>query len=335
MKRKDFLKGAGLAGISTLFPLDKLFSKSNEMGDPSKVCTLIPSVTAGPFPLDLTTNPFYFRKDLKEDRVGVQFNLKLKIIGADNCLPMSNLRVNIWHCSNEGLYSGYDNNMNKGQAGKTYCRGYQFTDSNGIAEFDTIFPGWYSGRITHIHFQVYVSSVYAAVSQLSFDPNAKNALYLANQSLYSQGADPTTFSKDNVFSDGYSLQIANLTENKKTGGYDGYLEVTIKGSGLLGVGHIEKENTKNFTLGQNFPNPYLDKTTIPFLLKYESDVEFTFFDLQGKKVHHIELPSHIAGEHKVEFNSSKFNLPHSNYVYQIQVKNIMGIYSDIKMMTAL
>src|SRR5262249_22813469 len=152
-------------------------------------------------------NTFYFRQDIRETQQGVQFNLKLKIFGIGNCLPMPNLRVNIWHCSNVGLYSGYDQPGNVGQAGLTYLRGYQFTDANGEVEFITIFPGWYNGRICHIHFQVYVSSSYAAISQMTFDIPAKNAIYAANPTLYPNGADPTNYSADNVFSDGYSYQI--------------------------------------------------------------------------------------------------------------------------------
>ncbi len=33
----------------------------------------------------------------------------------------------------------------------TYLRGVQFTDSEGWAEFKTIYPGHYAGRATHIH----------------------------------------------------------------------------------------------------------------------------------------------------------------------------------------
>jgi len=37
-------------------------------------------------------------------------------------------------------------------------RGYQITDENGIAEFITIYPGWYSGRTVHIHFKIRTDS---------------------------------------------------------------------------------------------------------------------------------------------------------------------------------
>ena len=110
----------------------------------------------------------FFRQDVREDEEGVQLNLRMKILGTDNCGPLPNVRVNIWHCSKDGWYSGYDGNNNPGQDGLTYLRGYQITDANGEVEFITILPGWYTGRICHIHFQVYVNSAYAAISQLTF-----------------------------------------------------------------------------------------------------------------------------------------------------------------------
>ena len=60
---------------------------------------------------------------------------------------MQNVRVNIWHCDKDGLYSGYNT-----ETSLTYLRGYQFTDANGEVEFITIFPGLYTGRTCHIHF---------------------------------------------------------------------------------------------------------------------------------------------------------------------------------------
>lgn len=36
----------------------------------------------------------------------------------------------------------------------TWLRGVQQTDEDGMVEFDTIVPGWYSGRTAHIHVKV-------------------------------------------------------------------------------------------------------------------------------------------------------------------------------------
>ena len=41
--------------------------------------------------------------------------------------------------------------MGQGGLNSTFLRGVQATDSDGVAQFDTIFPGHYTGRATHIH----------------------------------------------------------------------------------------------------------------------------------------------------------------------------------------
>ena len=326
--RREFLKITGLAGVASLIPFVKVFSGS-QIAANSGGCVLIPSETAGPFPLDLTANNFYFRQDVTEGKPGVLMNLKLRIIGETNCLPMENLRVNIWHCDKDGTYSGYG-----AQTGLTDFRGYQLTDANGEVNFITILPGWYPGRVCHIHFQVYVNSSYAAISQLTFDENTKQLIYSANPSIYINGIDPTSIISDGVFSNGYTYQLASLTPNV-TGGYDSYLEVTIQGSGVsTGMGNIEKETAKQFSLGQNFPNPFENKTTIPFKLVHPSDVTFDLYDLQGRKVKSIEMKGLASGEHLVDLDLAELELTKSGYAYQFEIRNTNGIFRDCKFMTS-
>ena len=333
MNRKEFLSGLGIAGIGSLIP-SQLVRRSKEFSAPPG-CTLIPSETAGPFPLDLSENTAFFRQDLREDREGVQLNVKIRITGVDNCEPMQNARVNIWHCDKDGLYSGYDQNNNQGQAGLSYLRGYQFTDSNGEVEFTTILPGWYTGRICHIHFQVYVSSSYSAISQLTFDIDTKNAIYEEYSDLYTKGADPLEYDNDNIFSDGYAYQLATLAPNEDGNGYDSYLEVSVQGAGVVGIGHQEKEAAKYFALGQNFPNPYKSKTTIPYELMKRGDINLSLWNLNGQKVYDISRKNQSAGAYQFEISPVDLGLAVGNYVYQLQVSNSKGRFTLSKMMTAI
>jgi len=329
MKRKDFLKRIGLAGVGLGIPASEItLNKANAKEVNS--CILIPAETSGPFPLDLSENTFYFRQDVREDRSGAPLNLKLKIKGTANCEPMPNVRVNIWHCDKDGNYSGYGT-----QTGQTYLRGYQMTNANGEADFLTVFPGWYPGRVCHIHFQVYVSSAYAAISQLTFDHDAVNAVYADNAALYTNGPDPKTPDTDNIFSDGYEYQLAALTPNTATGGYDAYLEVTVQGSGTVGIGHIEKETAKQLQLGQNFPNPFTNATTIPFSLSAASKVKLELWELTGKKAVVINKGMLPAGNHNIDINLAAMGLPKNTFAYQLEIENSAGIFKDCKVMTAM
>ena len=327
MKRKDFLKSMGLAGVGATIPASSVFSSCNSPKEENN-CVLIPAETAGPFPLDLSDNTFYLRQDVREDREGVPMKLKMKIIGNANCLPMPNVRVNIWHCDKDGNYSGYGS-----ESGTTYLRGYQVADANGEVEFLTIVPGWYNGRVCHIHFQVYVSTNYAAISQLTFDIDTINEIYNDNPSIYTKGEDPLTPATDNIFSDGYDLQVAAIMPNEEIEGYEAYLEVTIEGAGLVGVSNREKETAKYLQLEQNHPNPFQNQTNIPFVLHHPANVKLDLWNLSGQKVATVQQERYAAGRHQIEVDLSTLGLAPNSYLYQLEVENSSGTFKDCKMMT--
>jgi protocatechuate 3,4-dioxygenase beta subunit len=92
--------------------------------------------------------------------------------------------------------------------------------------FDTIYPGWYPGRATHIHFRVYLGLALQATSQLAFPNGITNAVY--SSPLYvAKGQNPTTPTNDGIFSDGVTYQMCTVTENTATGGYNAELTVGI------------------------------------------------------------------------------------------------------------
>jgi protocatechuate 3,4-dioxygenase beta subunit len=195
-------------------------------------CTLTPTETEGPYPLlAILSNSAVVRSDVRESKTGVPLTVKLTILDLSNgCTPVSGAAVYIWHCDKDGLYSGYNVSNNTGQTGLTYLRGIQVTDSNGLVTFTTIYPGWYAGRITHVHFQVYLNNnltvTATATSQLAFPQATTQAVY--NTSLYTKGQNTsvTSFSADNVFSDGTTYQMATISGDS-TNGYTAELQVTI------------------------------------------------------------------------------------------------------------
>jgi protocatechuate 3,4-dioxygenase beta subunit len=337
-KRRDFLKLSGMAGAATLIPFHKSSQKKAVDLMPGGGCTLIPSETAGPYPLDLSGNQAMFRSDVRESQEGVRLDQKLKIIGDSNCLPIPNCRVDIWHCNAHGYYSGYTTNAHLGtqnHVGETWLRGIQMTDANGEVTFTTVFPGYYPGRIVHIHFQVFLSSVLQVTSQLAYPIAEKNALLTSHTPYSAYGADPLNFNQDGVFADGYALQLATLTPNSGTGGYDSYLQVTIDGTGTTALQQLEPETGGQFKLNQNYPNPFINETIVPFTLKEKSNVKLELFDINGKKVAVIERSGMSAGDQNIEVNLSSLRLPQASYLYQLEVENSVGTFRQCKMMTTL
>jgi len=195
-------------------------------------CTLTPTETEGPYPLlAILSNSAMVRSDIREGKTGVPLTLTLTIQDQSNgCAPVAGAAVYIWHCDKDGLYSGYNVSNNAGQNGLTYLRGVQVTDANGRVSFTTIYPGWYAGRITHIHFQVYLNNNLAvtatATSQLAFPQEVTTAVY--NSALYTKGQNSSVsgFAADNVFSDGTTYQMAAVSGDTSNG-YAASLTVTI------------------------------------------------------------------------------------------------------------
>ncbi|RMD42460.1 hypothetical protein DV735_g2672, partial [Chaetothyriales sp. CBS 134920] len=114
-------------------------------------CILTPEVTDGPYYVwgEL------IRQDVKEDLYsdGVDLYLEVQYLDVTTCEPVPDVYVDIWNANATGVYSGISVSGNYAADGynSTYLRGIQPTDSDGVATFETIFPGHYEGRATHTH----------------------------------------------------------------------------------------------------------------------------------------------------------------------------------------
>lgn len=193
-------------------------------------CVLIPEEVVGPYPLFTTiaAASAYQRQDITEGHGGVPLRLTLRVVNVNaGCAAITDALVYVWHCDKDGLYSGY-NQPGGNRVGETFCRGVQMTDANGDAIFDTIYPGWYTGRITHIHFRVYLGNDLAATSQLAFSQAITTAVY-ASEPYAERGQNTSvgSFAADNIFSDGTQYQMCAVSANATTGGYDAILTVGI------------------------------------------------------------------------------------------------------------
>ena len=322
MKRGHFLKSLG--GLSLVPFLPTLKAQSPPAGSN---CVLIPSETPGPFPLDLTSNEFFFRQDIREESEGVRLRQRVRIIGAGNCQPMAGVRVNIWHCDRDGNYSGYGT-----EVGLTYCRGYQITDENGECEFITIVPGWYPGRVTHVHFQVYVSSMYSAVSQWTWPHAAVVEAVETHADLYPEGPDPLTPAQDGIFADGYDLQMASLEWDAANEEYVSEFEATVEGEGTVGVGYLEQRTAQVMALGANFPNPFAERTALPLELVQSATVDLIVLDLNGRIVLERTFGSLPAGCHQLKFGR---DLSPGAYAVQVVATTSTGRYVDVRRIARL
>ncbi|MFN7914499.1 MAG: intradiol ring-cleavage dioxygenase [Vicinamibacterales bacterium] len=206
-------------------------------------CSVIPSETAGPYPGDGSNGPNVLttsgvvRSDIRSSfgglsgtAAGVPLTLSLTIVSASTCAPLAGRAVYLWHCDRVGNYSLYSS----GATNQNYLRGVQAADANGVVTFQSIFPGCYSGRWPHIHFEVYPTLAAAAsvsnkvaTSQLALPKASCDVVYATSGYETSvRNLAGITLATDNVFSDGSSLQLATVT-GSVAGGYTATLTVAI------------------------------------------------------------------------------------------------------------
>ena len=190
-------------------------------GTSNSACAVIPSETEGPYPdrTGMISNAAFYRQDITEGKPGTPLTLALTVVNvASGCTPVADATIEVWHCDHTGGYSEYTT------AG-TYLRGLQKTGANGRAAFTTIYPGWYPGRSTHVHLDVFVNGSLVRTTQMAFPEDVTAAVYA--QGVYaSRGQNPTTNSRDNVFSDGVSNELATMTGNV-TSGYTASLQIGV------------------------------------------------------------------------------------------------------------
>ncbi|KAF3391673.1 hypothetical protein F1880_007946 [Penicillium rolfsii] len=121
-------------------------------------CILTPTVTDGPYYVWGEV----MRQNVKEEKYsdGVDIFLEVQYIDINTCRPVPGALVDIWQANATGVYSGISSSGNYAADGwdSTYLRGIQQTDSDGVVEFETIFPGHYDGRATHTHLLTHLNA---------------------------------------------------------------------------------------------------------------------------------------------------------------------------------
>ena len=158
----------------------------------------------------MINNSAYYRQDITEGKAGTPLALALTVVSvANGCAPVANATIEVWQCDAAGAYSEYT-------VAGTFLRGLQRTDANGKATFNTIYPGWYAGRATHIHLEVFVNGSLVKTTQMAFPEDVSAQVYA--QGVYaSRGQNTTRNTTDNVFSDGTANEMATMSGSVASG----------------------------------------------------------------------------------------------------------------------
>ena len=105
----------------------------------------------------------------------------------------------------------------------------------------------------------------------------------------------------------------------------------ISGNGTLGLetGIIDEKNSlpSGFTLGQNYPNPFITETRISFKVAISGFVSMKVFNIEGKEVSTLVNRKMEPGSYAVTFDAT--GLPGGVYYYCMKTDKEMDVKSMI------
>jgi protocatechuate 3,4-dioxygenase beta subunit len=182
-------------------------------------CVLTPELTEGPY--YIASEPF--RRNITEGRPGFPLVLELTVVDAETCKPLDGARVEIWHADATGNYSGFG----AAASNRTFLRGQQHCDKDGVAAFRTIYPGWYPGRTTHIHVKVHVEGATVHTGQLFFSDGATERVNASKQPYAQRGQPDVTNGEDAIYRQGGSSSVVRLRRRHKAKGLRGRLTLGV------------------------------------------------------------------------------------------------------------
>ncbi|KAF6824200.1 hypothetical protein CPLU01_10964 [Colletotrichum plurivorum] len=196
-------------------------------------CVLTPEVTQGPY----YVSGEYVRRNIIEEQEGVDIVLDYQVIDVETCEPVPNVYLEMWHCNSTGVYSGIvasgnGDSSDETNIDNTWLRGIQPTDSDGVAQFESIFPGHYTSRATHIHLMVHHNATLYSNNTLGNEITASHV----GQAFF----DQDLISAVEVF-EPYSTNTQELTTNADdsilseetaTDGVDPVMEYTLLGESV-------------------------------------------------------------------------------------------------------
>jgi protocatechuate 3,4-dioxygenase beta subunit len=181
---------------------------------------LAPEQTEGPYYLD----DHKVRRNITEGRPGAPLTLRLTVVDVSTCKPIKGAAVDIWHCDAGGVYSG---TSVQGTEDERFLRGIQRTDAKGLALFQTLYPGWYSGRTVHIHAMVHIGGNVVHTGQLYFPDTLTDTVY--KRLPYGRRPNRTTRNvADSIYRNGGKRSTLKL---RKSGmGYVGSIAMGVQRS---------------------------------------------------------------------------------------------------------
>ncbi|WP_205738709.1 intradiol ring-cleavage dioxygenase [Halomonas heilongjiangensis] len=236
LSRRRLLRLAGVAAVASHWGwAGSITASAGGAQASAPTCVARPRQTEGPYFVDARLE----RSDLRTDptdgtrKPGVPVALAFHVSRLDGeaCTPLPGAVVDLWQCDALGVYSGVQDLAGRFDTREQrFLRGYQVTDSRGMARFTTLYPGWYSGRAVHIHFKIRTA------------PEAERGLDFTSQ-LYLDDALTDRVHQQAPYAERGPRNVRNARDGiyRRSGGDELVLELTESGAGYTGAFRIALE----------------------------------------------------------------------------------------------
>jgi len=243
LSRRRFLSSIGLASAGAVMLPRRLWAG----------CAPTSDDILGPYHVDDAP----FRTVLASaDEPGTRLFVSGRVFADDCTTPIEGAIVDVWHASDAGCYSVLETCPDEDPFN---LRGQMLTDANGSYAYETILPGYYTGRPLHVHYIVSPPSGAPLTTQLyfAFDPRAAGV------------PDDLRIPLDTVGS-----------------GLSGVFDVNLDVTGTVDSDEDHSTPTA-IVLHQNYPNPFNPRTTIRYQIRLASGVAIDVFTPAGKLVRRL------------------------------------------------
>ncbi len=151
-------------GVAATLARAEAVDEAADSQQPSVDCTALtvtPAQTEGPYYTPNTPQ----RSSLLEDGVQGTRLLVTGYVVDSECTPIAGALLDFWQADGSGQYDNHGYTL----------RGHQYTDEQGRYALETVVPGLYPGRTSHIHVKVQAPGGPVLTTQLYFPDEPRNA----------------------------------------------------------------------------------------------------------------------------------------------------------------
>jgi protocatechuate 3,4-dioxygenase beta subunit len=213
-RKSSLIALGGLAAAAAGWWTDDAGAGPAAVATGAVTCVLTPEMTEGPYYVPDEA----VRRNITEGLPGTPLALRLTVVNASTCKAIAGVKVDVWHANALGVYSGVQGNTG------TFMRGIQPTNAHGLALFETVYPGWYTGRAVHIHVKVHLGGNVVHTGQLFFPDALTDTVYTKAPYSSRPGRD-TRNATDAIFRNGGSRSM--LKVSRSSAGYAGAIALGV------------------------------------------------------------------------------------------------------------